>query len=116
MAIKFPSMIRLPKNKRFTVEPRYYDPIKEEIEERTRRIKEEMTGQARDGQYTRSRIVFERKTQSVPSASFLQLLIAAALGLGLIGWLYYGNDVLYALWLAVPVYLYYRFRKPASRQ
>ena len=36
--MKFPSLSRIPKNKRFNFEPRYYDPIKEDIQNRTERI------------------------------------------------------------------------------
>ena len=107
--MKFPSFIRLPRSKRFSFEPRYYDPIKEEIEERTRQIKQEMEGAS--GDYVPGRISFDRKAQAVPNTSFLQLLIAAVLGTSVIGWLYYGNDVFYGLWLIVPVYVYFRFKR-----
>ena len=30
--MKFPSLIRLPKNKKFNVKPRHYDPIKDDID------------------------------------------------------------------------------------
>ncbi len=59
--------------------------------------------------YSPGRISFERKTRTTPNTSFLQLVIAATLGSLLVGWFYYGNDVFYVLWLAVPVYLYFRF-------
>lgn len=107
--MKFPSFVRLPRNTRFTIEPRYYDPVKEEIEERTARIKKEMEG----GEigYDSSRISFKRKSIAAPGTSFLQLLIAAGLGTTLIGWLIYGNQVFYLLWLVVPIYLYFRIRR-----
>lgn len=108
--MRFPSLIRLPRNRRFTIEPRYYDPIKEEIEERTRKIKQEMQGKNGDGEYVPGRISFERKTSPVPNSSFLQLLIAAVLGGGVVGWLYYGNVIFYTLWLIVPIYLFFRLR------
>jgi hypothetical protein len=117
--MRFPSLIRLSKNKRFSFEPRYYDPIKEEIEERTEKIKRELElesrGESQEDSYMPGRISFERKTQSVPNTSFLQLIIAAALGLTVIGWLYYGNEFFYVYWLAVPVYLYFRFRNKVRR-
>lgn len=117
--MRFPSLIRLSRNKRFSIEPRYYDPIKEEIEERTRRIKQELNqgsveGGSSEG-YSPGRITFERRTQSVPNTSFLQLLIAAVLGGITVGWLYFGNEVFYALWLAVPVYLYFRFKRRRTK-
>ncbi|MFY0598066.1 MAG: hypothetical protein JXR03_00245 [Cyclobacteriaceae bacterium] len=107
--MRFTSFVRLPKYKRFDITPRYYDPIKEELAERTERIKAEMNGE--DPGYVPSRITFERKVKPIPSASFLQITIAAVLGLGLVGWMYLGNDILYALWAIVPVYLFFRLRK-----
>jgi hypothetical protein len=108
--MKFPSLIRLPRNRKFGIEPRYYDPIKEEIEERTRLIKQEMEGTADGTEYVHGRISFQRKTQSVPNASLMQLAIAAFLGILIIGWLYVGNDIFYyMLFAAVPVYVYLRF-------
>ncbi|REE01502.1 hypothetical protein [Marinoscillum furvescens] len=113
--MRFPSFIKVSKYRRFGIEPRYYDPIKEEIEERTARIKQEMkAGESTPG-YVPGRINFERKTESIPNSSFLQLLIAAVLGTTVIGWLYFGNQVFYALWLVVPVYLYFRLKKKNSR-
>lgn len=111
--MKFPSLIKTAKYRRFEMEPRYYDPIKEELEERTERIKREMKGDY-DPQYSGGRISFDRKTRKTASASMLQLVIAAVLSLGVVGWLYLGNDVLYALWLGVPIYLYFRLRKPRN--
>lgn len=108
--MRFPSLVKVPKNRRFEIEPRYYDPIKEEIEERTERIRQEMNREG-SGYAPSSRITFERRSESAPNTSFLQLLIAAILGLIVVGWLYYGNDVFYLLWLAVPIYLFFRLRR-----
>jgi len=107
--MRFPSFIKVPRNRRFEITPRYYDPVKEEIEERTERIRQEMQGKE-TGQYIPGRISFERKSASIPSGSFLQMIIAAILGLTVIGWLFYGNQVFYIFWLAVPVYLFYRLK------
>lgn len=110
MSKKFPSLIRLPRHKHFEITPRYYDPIKEEIAERTARIERELSGKNTEG-YNPGRLTFDRKTSSVPNASLMQLSIAAGLGALVVGWLYYGDKILYIGWLAVPVYLYYRFKK-----
>jgi hypothetical protein len=40
--MKLPSIFKTPNYQRFDIKPRYYDPIKEEIEERTARIKKEL--------------------------------------------------------------------------
>lgn len=108
--MRFPSFIKVARNRRFDLAPRYYDPVKEEIEERTERIRREMKHHT-SSEFTPGKISFERKSASIPNASFLQMLIAAVLGSVVIGWLYIGNDVFYALWLIVPVYLFFRLRK-----
>ena len=115
--MKFPSIIKTPKNRRFELVPRYYDPVKEELEERTRRIKREMevenpetqAQKTNSGDYLPGRISFERRTGS-SNTSLLQLIIAATLGITVVGWLYYGNQVFYALWVVVPIYLFFRLR------
>ena len=113
--MRFPSFIRLPRAKRFDFEPRFYDPIREEIAERTERIRREMGGEQNANSYTPGKITFQRKTSSLPASSLLQMAIAALLGLFTVGWLFYGNQIFYILWLAVPVYLYFRFVKPRAR-
>ena len=113
---RFPSLFRLPRHQQFHIKPRYYDPVKEEIEERTRRIKEEMVGRE-TGQYQPSKINFKRKTQKTPSTSLLQLGIAAMLGLMVVGWLQFGGDFFYyLLWIIVPGYLFYRLRNLSRRK
>lgn len=114
--MRFPSFIRLPKARRFDFEPRFYDPIREEIAERTMRIRREMGEEQSAASYAPSKITFQRKTSSVPSSSLLQMTIAALLGLFTVGWLFYGNQVFYLLWLGAPVYLYFRFVKPRAKR
>ena len=106
--MRFPSLFRLPSHQRFNIEPRYYDPIKEEIEERTERIKREQGNKA--SEFMPRRISFERRSRTELNTSFLQLLIAAILGVLLIGWLYFGNQVFNVLWLVLPAYLFFRLR------
>jgi len=113
---RFPSLFRLPKHQQFHIKPRYYDPVKEEIAERTERIREEMTGKE-TGDYHPSKINFKRKAKSAPSTSLLQLGIAALLGLMVVGWLQFGGDFFYyMLWVIVPGYLFYRLRSLRGRK
>ncbi len=82
------SIFKLPKYKQFNYEPRYYDPIKEEREERIRQIKLEMglldENSQNKGDY-RSRIAggFRRKTQSAQDRQTVitRLIIVAILSL-----------------------------------
>ncbi len=114
--MKFPSIIRLPRHRTFDFSPRYFDPVKDEIEERTARIRREVAAENRNGTSSglsgqRFDIKFERKDKVRASASLLQLIIAATLSILVFGWLYIGNDIWYSLFLVLPVYLYFRLRK-----
>ena len=114
--MRFPSLFRLPKHQQFHIKPRYYDPVKEEIRERTERIREGMKGQE-GANYQPSKITFKRKTKSASSTSMLQLGIATALGLLIFGWLQFGNDLFYyLLWAAIPAYLVYRLKTLRKRK
>lgn len=107
--MRLPSLIRLPRNKQFNIEPRYYDPIKEEVEERTSRINYEMKNGP--GEYHPGRISFSKRSAPMPSTNVLQLAIAAILALLVVGWLYWGNDVAYVFVIGIPIYFFFRFRK-----
>jgi hypothetical protein len=111
---KFPSLIRLPSHKRFNYEPRHYDPIKEEIENRIATIKREMGQSDDEGEY-KSGIsgAFRRNQESKAtiSSGFLQLIIFTVLFGGFVGWIFYGNLVLYILSAFIPVYLFLRLRR-----
>jgi hypothetical protein len=55
--MKLPTIFKTASYQRFSIKPRYYDPIKEEIEERTSRIKRELEEEGileRDGEYSES--------------------------------------------------------------
>ena len=104
-------LFRVPKHQQFQIKPRYYDPIKEEIKERTERIKQRME-EGGNEEYQPTRIEFKRKTKSASSTSLLQLGIAAVLGALTLGWLYLGNEVFYYIaWIAIPLYLFFRLKK-----
>ena len=113
---RFPSLFRLPRHQQFHIKPRYYDPVKEEIEERTERIRGEMEGKSL-GTYQPTKINFKRKVESAPSTSLIQLGIAAFLGLLVVGWLQFGGAFFYyLLWIIVPGYLLYRIRTFLKRK
>lgn len=108
--MRFPSLFRLPKHQQFVIKPRYYDPVKEEIQERTERMQGQAEG-IEGGNYQSSKINFKRKAKSAPATSMIQLGIASLLGLMIIGWLQFGNEIFYyLLWIIVPIYLIYRLK------
>lgn len=117
--MKLPSLVKKPKYQRFHVEPRYYDPVKEDIENRTSRIKAELglSDKQVDAGY-RSQISgsFRRNMKhatggGVDQTVMLRLIILVVLVLFVGGFLYIGTEVFYLALLYIPFYLWKKFRK-----
>lgn len=113
--MKFPSLFRTPRYQKFHIEPRYYDPIKEEMEERTRQIKRGMQSDTHsEWAGTTSRIsgAFTRsKSRSSGSASFMQLVIMLLLSFLIFGYIYVGNLALYIFALAATTLFYLKYKR-----
>ncbi|MBI3220435.1 MAG: hypothetical protein HYZ44_13055 [Bacteroidetes bacterium] len=111
---------KAPQHQRFSYRPRYYDPKKEEMQEREERIRRELElergAHAEAGDY-RKRIAgsFQAaRKRSKPSAEksavimrFGVLLFMTLLLMAMFTW---GKDALYAGFLIVPFYLYMKFK------
>lgn len=113
--MRIPSIIRLPRYKSFDYAPRHYDPVKEDIAERTRRLKQELDEDIENNHTSSIAGAFKRKTStsftgSNYSASLVQLIIAVVLLGTFVGYLFYGNQVFYVLLLGAPVYLFFRLK------
>src|SRR5690554_3625329 len=109
--MKLPSIVRIAQPKRFNITPRHYDPIKEEIEQRTSAIKKDLEVQGilspesdsidRSLGYQSSLRGAFRANSKVKSSSLfersglLRVLIVVILLGGLGGYLYLGNEVFY---------------------
>ena len=111
--MKIPSLTKLPNHRRFHIEPRYYDPIKEDIEERTSRIEQEIRQVGSENNLHRNGLggAFVRHSERAKSASILQFVIMVMLFTVIFGYIYYGNAVFYLLILAAPIYFLVRLRK-----
>jgi len=109
--MKIPSLSRIPKYKRFKFEPRYYDPIKEDIQNRTERIKGELkiTSDQSHREYLKS--AFSHRAKREKSSDFMQLLLIFIILGAFGGWLIYGNVALYVFLAVFPLYIYFRTRK-----
>jgi hypothetical protein len=122
--MKFLSVFtKAPKHQRFNYSPRFYDPLKEELEERESRIKLEIarekgTLKPEDLNGYRGRISGAFQTarkRSNPvsagtSATMLRLGIFLFLTIFIIAFLEFGRPALYSLLLVVPLYLYLKFK------
>jgi hypothetical protein len=118
--MKFPSLFgRTPSHHRFEYKPRYYDPQKEEREERERRIRQELQVEneknSTDGDYrSRMRGSFRQamrrsKPSSETNAAMIRLAVLMFITLFLIAYLTWGYPAIYSLFLAFPVWIYFRF-------
>ncbi|ELR68131.1 hypothetical protein C900_00707 [Fulvivirga imtechensis AK7] len=115
--MKFPSLFKTPRYQRFNITPRYYDPVKEEIEQRTSLIKRELQLQKGDhssaGSLHASRLSgsFKKARNSRKSSiGLMQMVIIMLLSAGLVGYLYFGNVALYIFLLVSSVLLYLKVK------
>lgn len=115
--MKLPSLIRLPNNKKFTYEPRFYDPIKEEIDERTERIRREMESDA--SMTTQQRLKFKEEWKQASQrndaedkrSSISQMVFILLFSLTFVGYIFYGNNALYIGLILIPLYIFLRVRQ-----
>ena len=107
--MKLPSLTRLTKNKRFNFEPRYYDPIKEEIEERTSRIRKEIGD---SDEYFREHIssAFRRRARTEKTSGILQFILIISFVIIFFGYIYFGNQVFYLFLILIPLYIWMKRR------
>jgi len=116
--MKIPTLTRLPSHRKFNFEPRYYDPIKEDVEERTSRIKQELRQRTSIATDYTSGIhgSFARRASYNKSSNILQGIIMITLFALIFGYLYFGNDIFHVLWLVFPIYVYFRFKQIAGKR
>ncbi len=90
--MKIPSLMRVPKYKRFNFEPRHYDPIKEEIKNRTELIQQQLKNEANanDVKQRISQAFVRDKRKSAGGINKLQLAMVFLMSLTFIGFLYIG--------------------------
>ncbi|WP_373522935.1 hypothetical protein [Aquiflexum sp.] len=127
--MKFPSIFRTYSHTRFEIKPRYYDPVKEEIEQRTAKIKRELQadgklplenenqealnrdyGSSIKGAFTQGSPIKGRPSAMINSAGMIRLIIFLVLLGAFFGYVYLGPDALYTiLYIFVGVGLVYLF-------
>jgi hypothetical protein len=112
--MKLPTLAKLGKYHRFNLTPRHYDPVKEEIEQRTEAIRRELEEEGilnpgqdfnpgyHSGHRSSIRGSFRARSKVKSSSlldnsGLLRLFIFVVLLAGLGGYLYLGNEVLYYL-------------------
>lgn len=128
--MKFPSLFRTASPMRYDIKPRYYDPIKEEIEQRTSRIKRELAeqglldaenedylekfGSGIKGSFSQYRGIKPRETSLFSSTAIIRTLLFLGMVLMAFGYIYIGPDIFtYLLYLGLitaGVYFFFRLK------
>jgi uncharacterized membrane protein YhaH (DUF805 family) len=113
--MKLPSLVRVPKYKRFNFEPRHYDATKEEIKNRTERIRNELKNSENAGNadsfdqlYAKQRIseAFVRdKRRSSGKMNGLQLFLVFLFSATFVGFLYIGFPALIITGVIILLYI-----------
>lgn len=114
--MKFPSIFRTHSPMRFDIKPRYYDPVKEQVEQKTERIKRQLQsdgvihsekemdeafhsdyGSSIRGAFTQGSPIRGRSESILNNTGLIRLAIIVLLLGSLLGFVYYGTWVLYSL-------------------
>lgn len=127
--MKFPSIFRTANPSRFDIKPRYYDPVKEELEQRTSRIKKELEAEGKFGDmddsgrlrsyetgirgaFSQHQGIRPRGGSIMASTAMLRTLIFLILVGGLAGYIYFGSVIFeYLLYFVVLLGVGYAFSK-----
>jgi len=106
--MKLPTIFRTASHQRFSIKPRYYDPIKEEIEERTARIKMELEQEGEieqdsdspsprrpmmKGSFSTFRSNKPRENAVFNSSTLLRTLLFLGMVLSAFGYIYVGPQI-----------------------
>jgi len=112
--MKLPSIIRTPRHQKFYIKPRYYDPVKEEIEQRTAQIKKDLEMETEEGggsdYSSRLRGAFKTKRAKSKSVNMMQAVILLLLVGGLVGYWFFGNLALYVFLMVSSLLLYLKVK------
>jgi Flp pilus assembly protein TadB len=111
--MKIPSIIKPPRHNRFSFEPRYYDPIKEEIEEKFRAFRANKELNKNNRNTSSISDAFSKRQRKNSQSSAVQLIIALLLMATCVAWLFYGNQIFYVFLIVAPIYFYWRIKNRA---
>lgn len=133
--MKFPSLFKSTGPQRFGITPRYYDPVKEEIEARTSRIKKELEsegllsgedghnpqglGAGIRGSFSTYRGIKPREKSLFNYSTMIRSILFFAMILTVFGYIYIGpealNYLLYAVLIAGGIYFFIRIKNKSKR-
>jgi len=129
--MKFPSIFRTAAPMRFDIKPRYYDPVREEIEQRTSKIKHELEaeglidpngennfqgfGSGIRGSFAQYKGIKQRENVNIfASTAMIRTLIFLLLLGSVFGYIYFGPIVFeylaYLVALVAGLYFFFRLK------
>lgn len=137
--MKLPSIIKTERPQRFSITPRHYDPVKEEIEQRTARIKKELEAEGiiesereinealHSGYQSSIKGAFTQRSEwkknsplILEQPGWIRLIIFLLLLGGLGGYLFLGPDILYYLFyltiIVGSVIVFFRLRRRVKNE
>jgi hypothetical protein len=132
--MKFPSLFRTAAPMRYDIKPRYYDPVKEEIEQRTSRIKKELEneglikpgdeqnigsyGGGIRGSFSQYKGIKQRETSLFSSTAMIRTILFLAMVSMAFGYIYIGPDIfIYLLYFGLisgGIYFLFRMKNRAK--
>lgn len=112
--MKIPLLSRRVQHKRFNFEPRHYDPVKEDIKNRTARISAEIRQERSTDHSENIRAAFKSAEKRERSISFTQLFIMFLLLGAVLGWMYYGNTAIYIFLAIFLLFIYLKSRAKST--
>ena len=131
--MKFPSIFRTASPSRFDIKPRYYDPVKEELNQRESRIKKQLEAEGKlgdikeedrlrnyesglRGAFSNYQGIKPRDKSVFASTAMIRSLIFLILIGGLGGYIYFGPVIFeYLLYLVAFIAAIYYFSKLKSK-
>jgi len=133
--MKFPSIFKTSSPQRFDIKPRYYDPVKEEIEERTARIKKELEeegllsgneghnpkgyGANIRGSFSNYRGIKQRDTSLFSSTAMIRTLLFFGMITAAFGYIYIGPVFItymgYGAVIIAGIYFFFKIKNQGKR-
>jgi hypothetical protein len=132
--MKLLSIFKTASHQKFEIKPRYYDPIKEELEERTRRIKRELEsgelspdgsiskgmGTSIRGSFTSYKGMKHKETSVFNGTSMIRTVLFLGMMIGVFGYIYIGPEIFsYLSYLGLAVvglYLFFKLKKRGKNE
>ncbi|MFW5760546.1 MAG: hypothetical protein ACOCXH_06170 [Cyclobacteriaceae bacterium] len=109
--MKLPSIVKLPRNRQFAITPRYYDPVKEEVKERTARIQRELDKDQMVDYKSTISSAFSRRSRHQNKGNNMQFLFILLLAGSFAGYIFYGALALYAALALIPLYVLLKLKR-----